>query len=43
VGATVFDVLGLFVALSMLLMLLRRAARNLRALSRLEPANVVKD
>jgi phosphatidylglycerophosphate synthase len=43
VGATVFDVLGLVVAASMLVMLLRRAARNLRALGRLEPPNVVKD
>lgn len=40
---TAFDVLGLFVAFSMLLMLLRRAARNLGTLGRLEPPNVVKD
>jgi phosphatidylglycerophosphate synthase len=43
VGATVFDVLGLVVAASMLAMLLRRAARNLRALGRLEPPNVVRE
>jgi archaetidylinositol phosphate synthase len=42
VGATVFDVLGLVVAVSMLLMLLRRAGRNLWALGRMEPPNVVK-
>ena len=43
VGATGFDVLGLVVAVSMLLMLLRRAARNLGTLGRLEPPNTVKD
>jgi archaetidylinositol phosphate synthase len=43
VGATVFDVLGLAVAVSMLLMLLRRAARNLGTLGRLEPPNTVND
>jgi archaetidylinositol phosphate synthase len=37
VGATVFDVAGLAAAFGMLAMLLGRAARNLRALSRLEP------
>jgi phosphatidylglycerophosphate synthase len=42
VGATVFDVLGLVVAVSMLALVLTRAVRNLRALARLEPPNVVK-
>lgn len=42
VGATIYDVLGLAVALGMCGLLARRVVRNLRALSRLEPPNVVK-
>jgi archaetidylinositol phosphate synthase len=37
VGATVFDVVGLAAASGMIVMLLVRAVRNLRALARLEP------
>ncbi|HOX26918.1 MAG TPA: CDP-alcohol phosphatidyltransferase family protein [Candidatus Krumholzibacteria bacterium] len=42
VRATVFDVFGLVAVGGMVLMLSRRVIRNLRNLSRLEPANVVK-
>lgn len=40
---TVYDALGILVALSMLALLLSRAVRNLGTLARLEPPNVVKD
>lgn len=42
VGATVFDVFGLAAVGAMALMLARRAARNLRTLGRLEPANTLQ-
>ncbi len=38
IGMTVFDVIGVAVALGMILLLLGRVAGNLRALARLEPA-----
>ena len=40
---TVYDAMGIVVALSMLALLLSRALRNLATLARLEPPNVVKD
>jgi phosphatidylglycerophosphate synthase len=40
---TAYDVIGVVLVLSMVGLLLRRAARNLDMLSRLEPPNVVKD
>lgn len=43
VGMTIFDVAGVAAVMGMIAMLLRRVARNLRALSRLEPPNVEKD
>ena len=43
VGATIFDLFGLAAAATMLLMLTRRAVRNLRRLGREEPANTVRD
>ena len=42
-GATIYDIVGILVALGMTAMLLRRILRNLRNLSRLEPPNVVKE
>ena len=42
VGATVFDLFGVAAVAGMTLMLARRAARNLRRLGRLEPANTVR-
>jgi len=43
VGATVFDLFGLAAAATMVLMLARRAGRNLRRLGREEPPNTVRD
>ncbi|HKA24232.1 MAG TPA: CDP-alcohol phosphatidyltransferase family protein [Candidatus Eisenbacteria bacterium] len=40
---TAYDVMGVVLVVSMIGLLLRRAARNLGTLGRLEPANVVKD
>lgn len=40
---TVYDAMGIVVAISMVALLLSRAFRNLGALARLEPPNVVKD
>ena len=42
-GATIYDIVGILVALGMTAMLLRRIIRNLRNLSRLEPPNVAKE
>jgi hypothetical protein len=42
-GATIYDIVGILVALGMTAMLVRRIIRNLRNLSRLEPPNVVKE
>jgi phosphatidylglycerophosphate synthase len=42
VGATVFDLLGVLGAISMLAMLLRRAVRNLRSLGAEEPPGVLR-
>lgn len=39
VGATVFDLAGVAAVLAMMLMLIRRVARNLKQLGELEPAN----
>lgn len=43
VGATVFDLAGVVVAVIMVGMLARRVVRNLRSLGRLEPPNVRQD
>ncbi len=43
IQATIYDIVGILVALGMTAMLLRRILRNLRNLSRLEPPNVVKE
>jgi hypothetical protein len=40
---TAYDVIGVVLVFTMVGLLLRRAARNLGMLARLEPPNVVKD